>query len=220
MTVAASAILNRVRLQLADNQAGGLPYRWTDVELLGWLSDGQRTVVATQPRSSSKLVNVSLVAGTRQTLPSDAFQLLTCVRNMGASGTTPGKALQRVDRSLMDTQYPTWPQDTQTAAPYLWMYDLADPTAFHVYPPNNGTAKVEVLYAQLPTELVATSDLLTVDDIYLTPLFDYVMYRAHSKDSDYAGGQQLASVYLGSFTAFLSSLQKDEPTDLSMAGKT
>lgn len=220
MAVLASSILSRVRTQLIDNQSGGLPYRWTDAELLAWLSDGQRTVAATIPRASSKLYVLALVAGTRQVLPADAFQLITCIRNLGTSGSTPGRSLQKVNRDLMDIQYPTWPADTQTAAPTLWLYDLADPTAFHVYPGNNGTGKIEVLYSMLPTELVLTTDPLTVKDIYLTPLFDYVMYRAHAKDSDYAAGQGLAAMYLTSFTAFLGGLQKDDLTNLSTAGRT
>lgn len=220
MAVLASSVITRVRTQLVDNLAGGAPYRWSDSELLSWLSDGQRTIVSAIPRASSVVTNVVLVSGTRQTLPADAFQLITVVRNMGAGGATPGQSLQRVSRDLMDNQYPNWPAETPTASAKVFLYDLSDPTVFHVYPPSNAANTVEVIYSMQTPELTALTDPLVVKDIYTPALFDYVMFRAHAKDSDYAAGAQLAAGYMTSFTAYLSALQKDDPTNLSLVGRT
>ena len=46
MAVTAQTILTRVRTQLIDELT---QQRWTDPELLRWLSDGQRTLVAMDP---------------------------------------------------------------------------------------------------------------------------------------------------------------------------
>jgi hypothetical protein len=161
-----------------------------------------------------------MTTGSRQTLPGDAFQLISVVRNMGASGATPGQSLQRVERLHMDIQFPTWPADTGAATAKLYIYDISDPTAFHIYPPHAGTNTVEVVYSVQPVELTALTDTLAVRDMYQTPLFYYIMYQAHLKDSDYAAGQGLAGVYLQSFTAYLSGMQSDAATNNSLMGKT
>jgi hypothetical protein len=37
-------------------------------------------------------------------------------------------------------------------------------------------------------------------------MFDYVMFRAHSKDADFAAGRELAQTYLSSFTGMVQVL--------------
>jgi hypothetical protein len=195
MTVLASSILVRVRTQLVDN---GSTLRWADTELLSWLSDGQRSIVAVVPWASPKLVTLSLVAGTRQTIPSDGFKLINVYRNLTAGGTA-GLSCLYVPRNLLDTQYPSWHTSTAQSAVTHWTYDENDPAGFYVYPRNDGTGSLEINYSYMPVDLTATTTPLTVRDIYQTALFDYVMFRAHSKDSDYAAGQQLAGSYWQSF---------------------
>lgn len=219
MSIAASTIINRVRNQLIDTGAFG-PLRWTDAELLQWITDGQRTIVAASPRASALTAIVQLVTGTKQSIPAAGYQLITVYRNMGANGTTPGSALERIQRAIMDTQYPAWHTATAVAAPYAIMWDPSDPAAFYVSPPSDGTGKVELSYAVEPVDLVLTTDLLVVKDIYATPLFDYTMARATQKDSDYAPGMATTNMYMAAFTAFLAALMKDEMTLATQMGKT
>lgn len=220
MSVAASSIFSRVRTQLIDNGVSG-PVRWTDAELLQWLSDGQRTIVAASPRASAKRAVVPLVAGTRQTIPADGYCLLTPYRNMTSlAGTTPGNALQKIERNWMDTQFPAWHMATPVTQPTGVMWDPSDPGVYYVTPPSDGTGYVEMSYAVEPPEMTATTDLLVVKDIYATPLFDYVMFRCADKDSDYAPGQAVAAAYSAAFTGFIASLMKDDMTLATQANKT
>lgn len=46
---------------------------------------------------------------------------------------------------------------------------------------------------------------ITLDDIYANALLDYILYRAYSKDADYAGNSQRA---ISAYTAFLRSIGK------------
>lgn len=200
MAVVASSIISRARNQLADT---GSPQRWTDAELLNWISDGQRAIVVADPTASQTVTTVAMVAGTRQTLPSGAHKLIHIYRNLSVSG-TPGKACSYVPLSLLDTQYPSWHTDTAVAAVTHWSYDENDPVGFYVYPRNDGTGRVELNYSVMPIDLATTSTTITVRDIYQTALVDYVLFRAHSKDSDYAAGQALAAGYLQSFSAFIA----------------
>lgn len=200
MATTAQSIIDRVRTQLIDT---GTSPRWSDTELLAHISDGQRAIVAVRPEASTTLVSRSLVAGAVQTIPADGHATLTITRN------TSGRACSEVTRQLMNIQYPTWTTDTATATVRHYFVDEADKRYFYVYPPNTGTGSVELLYSVMPSDLASTSSTLTVRDIYQTPLFDYVMAKAHQKDSDFAAGQTLSAMYMQSFIAFIGNTQSD-----------
>lgn len=202
MAIAASKVLARVRSLLVDD---GTAYRWSTAELLKYLSDGQRTIAAAFPDQVTKVSNILLVEGTRQSLPSDGESLVTVYRNMGVAGTTPGRAVRLIKREILDDQNPNWHADAKVTAVYNYIYDPNDPTAFFVYPPSNGLGYVQINYSYNPAELTADTDNITVGDIYLTPLVDYVLYRAHQKDSDEAAGQEKANTHLQAFMMFLAA---------------
>lgn len=194
MTVAASVVLARVRSQTVDERT---PYRWSDAELLRWMSDGQRTIVAINPSATATTATRTLSAGTRQTGPTDCYKMLTVVRN------TSGNAVYPVPRELLDRQYPTWHADAQVAQVKHFFIDPADDVAFYVYPSNNGTGSVTITYSKHPPELTTVNDNLSVDDIYQTALIDYVIFRAYQKDSDDSSGAPLAAQHFAAFNAFM-----------------
>lgn len=200
MTVLASAIINRVRSLLVDEETTP---RWTDTELLRHLSDGQRTIAMMQPDSASRISSVQLAVGTRQSIPADGQQLLSIIRNMGTNGTTPGRAIRITRREIMDDQVPDWHSVAKANYTTNYMYDPQDQTSFFVYPPSNGTNYVEMNYTFIPDEITSLSDEIELSDMYLTPLTDYVMFRAHQKDADSSAGAQVADMYLKIFTLFI-----------------
>lgn len=202
MALLASTIINRARDLLIDT---GEVYRWSNAEMLRYLSDAQRTIVAIDPSANGVRDTVQLVAGTRQSLPSDAQMLLNIYRNMGAAGTTPGRAIRVVLREILDTQNPDWHSETKQNTVYNYTYDPVDETEFFVYPPSTGNNQVEVLYSKIPDELTELTDTLELSEKYATPLLDYVMYRAHQKDSDFAAGQGLAGSYLQAFQLYMQA---------------
>lgn len=202
MTVTAQAILTRVRTQLLDD----LPTkRWSDAELLGWLSDGQRTLVAADPSLGNVISSVKLVVGTKQVLPDGAFMLLDILRNMGSDGLTPGRVVTVTSRENLDRVDPNWHNSRRSDIARHYIYDPKQPKAYYVYPPSTGITYVEMSRAQNPADIAALTDLITVPDLYQTALFDFVMFRAHQKDSDYAAGDQTAQGYLQLFQMFVQS---------------
>lgn len=221
MAIVASSVINRVRTQLIDLGEDGAPYRWTDAELLKWLSDGCRTIVAVANSSSSRVIAMPLSAGTRQAIPADGHTLLGIFRNTTENNAKPGRAVRLVAREIIDAQNPDWHAMRPAKVVQNYIYDPEDQFAFYVYPPNDGTGYLELNYCVMPPDVTSMDDTLVVQDIYQTPLFDYVMFRAHLKDSDYAGGQGAAGTYLQSFMAFLnvneSSLAK-ENVNLQLLG--
>lgn len=196
MSVAASEIITRVRSQLIDEN---VTKRWSDAELLRWLSDGQRTIVALDPSLGEVTSVIQLDEGTKQTLPQDTVILLDIRRNMGTDGVTPGRAIRVATREAMDNNNPNWHSGLRSSVTQTYTYDPQQPKTFFVYPPSTGTNHVEVSRSAVPAELSAVTDNISVSDLYRTALVDYVMYRAHQKDSDYAAGEGKAAAYLNTF---------------------
>lgn len=202
MSLTAASVITRVRELLVDT---GTSPRWTDAELLRHLSDGQRAIARANPDAVQKVAVVQLVDGTRQSLPADGESLLTITRNMGVNGTTPGRAVRIIRRDIIDDQNPQWHADAKVSAIYNYIYDPTDSKAFFVYPPSNGNGHVEISYCYIPPEISSTATELDVDDMYITPLTDYVMFRALQKDADFAAGMQRAQMHFQAFLAFVTA---------------
>lgn len=194
-TITAQSIINKAAVQLTD--IGNT--RWTRAELLGWINDGQRQIVTMAPNATNKISTVQLVSGTRQTIPSDGWTLLEVIRSMGTDGTKPGRAIRLTSREMLDSFNPDWHSDTAATTPKHYLFDQQDQTAYFVYPPSNGKGYVQLNYSPVPADLASESSTISINDIFQTALLDYVLYRACSKDAEYAPGLALAAGYLQTF---------------------
>jgi hypothetical protein len=183
-TVTAQSIIDRAQVLLQDT----VKVRWPDAELLTWLNEGQQAIVVLKPTAYVRSVAVQLVAGTKQSLPADGIQLIDIVRNMGTDGLTPGRAVRIVTREVMDAQTPSWHVSPVSHIVKHYMYSALDPNTFYVYPrqPASGFGYVEMAYGARPPAVAAVGNTISVDDIYQTALLDYVLYRAYSKDTEFA----------------------------------
>lgn len=209
MTVLASTIIDKAAKQLLDLNN----IKWTRAELLGWLNDGMRQIVIIQPSATSTTVSKLLTSGTRQLIPTDGWLLLHIYRNMGTTGTTPGRVTRIVSREVLDGFNPNWHTETPSAEVKNYLYDVQDQLAFYVYPPNTGTGYVELNYSVQPTNLTAESQPIPIFDIFQSALVDYILYRACSKNAEYAPGLQLAQVYLTTFTTAIQTKTQSESTN-------
>jgi hypothetical protein len=193
-TITGTQIASRARRVLQDQSSGGT--RWLDAELLDWINDAQREIVLLKPEASSKIIDHTCVAGTKQTIPSDGIRLLTVIRN------TSGKSIRRVDRNVLDSENPNWHQTTANNVAEHFVFDEDMPTTFFLYPPRTGTpGQVEITYSAAPTDLAALGDVIYLNDIYANPLLDFLLYRAYLKDTDYAGNAQRAATHYQAFQA-------------------
>lgn len=211
-----SAIINSAATLLQD--ATGV--RWPEDELVKWLNDGQREVVLIRPDASVVNAPMTLVANsTKQTLPVGGIRLLDVVRNMGVDGLTPGGIVRLVNREVLDAQIPTWHVDAGQAAIKHFCNDPRDPKHFYVYPRPHATTvvQVEVLYSVSPADCVWPSvtpaAVISLDDLYGNALLDYVLYRAFSKDAEFAAYIQRAAGHYGAFATSLGiKLKTDTAT--------
>ena len=104
------------------------------------------------------------------------------------------------------------------------MYDPRQPKEFFVYPPATTAAEIEIIYADAvtghdlsesaldPTGSNATVILL--DDIYKSPITDWVLYRAYSKDAEYGANEQRA---VGAYNAFNTALGAKTQVDAAVS---
>lgn len=205
-TITAKSIIDKAAIQLTDT--GNI--RWTRAELLGWINDAQRQIVIMSPNATNKVATVQLAAGTRQSIPSDGWTLLEVIRYMGTDGTKPGRAIRLASRELIDSFNPNWHAATPTLIPNHYIFDLQDQTVFFVYPPNNGRGYVQLNYAPDPADVTNENNPISLNNIFETAILDYVLYRACSKDAEYAPGLQLAAGYLQTFMASMGQKAQSE----------
>ena len=206
MTVLASAIINKVSKILLDQNN----IKWPRAELLGYLNDGQRQIILIAPNSSNCTAVTALIAGTRQAIPADGWVLLDVYRNMGVSGTTPGRAIRIISKEIIDSFNPDWHSDVPTVAATNYVYDGQDQTAFWLYPPSTGTGHVQLNYAKVPTDITLETQAISVNDILQTAIFDYILFRAYSKDAASPTSLQTAQGYWASFSSALGAKEKAE----------
>jgi hypothetical protein len=196
---------------IAQDQTG---IRWPNTEWLDWLNDGQREIVLLKPQASVKNVSVALAANaSKQSLPSDGVLLIDVVRNLGSSGSTPGDAIRVVSREVLDAQRPSWHSDANTDGKIKhYCFDPRDPKNYYVYPKAPASAwAVELIYSASPTDAVI-GGAISIDDIYANALLNLMLYRAYSKDAEYAANAQLAAGY---YAAAMNSLGVKGQTEVS-----
>ena len=210
-TILAQAIVTRVERALFDltNE------RWSEAELLEYLSDGQRQIVVLRPEANPKNMSRQLVAGTRQTIPERGYQLLDIICNMGTDGNTQGRAVRMCAKAPLDAFLPMWhasrvgTEDKTSTTVENFVYDTKDRYHFYVYPPqpSNVQGSVLLVYAETPADITSLTATIDLDDAYEPNLFHYCMYRALTKDQP--GEDHDSSLADSQFRLFALSLAEE-----------
>ena len=197
-TTKAVDLINRVSITLQDPTY----VRWTQSELLNYLNDAQRQVVLFRPDAKAVNAPFTCANSAKQTLPADGLRLISVLRN------TAGRAITKVDRSILDVQLPTW-YETVVGSDGVkhYVYDALDPKNFYVFPKPAAAHPIDIIYAMAPVDIVVSNyttdtQVIGIDDIYANALMDYMMYRAYQKDSEFANLNR-AAVYYQAFTTSL-----------------
>jgi hypothetical protein len=198
--------------------------RWPLPELACWFNDGTREVAIHKPSASARSVLLPLVRGTRQTIPAGALMLLRVIRNLKDGSIDEarlgGRSVRIVNRDVLDTQHPSWHDaDVASFAKQVkhFVFDESDPTAFYVYPGNDGQGQVEALVSHSPTPVATTGETLddyAVDlplpDVYANAVLDYVLYRAYSKDASFAENMERANAHYNAFATSIGLKRQNE----------
>jgi len=199
-TITAQTIVDRAEKTLLDDTN----VRWAEAELLEYLNDAQRHIVMLKPDAYTKNTNIQMAASeTKNTIPADAIRLKRPVRNMGALGTSPGRAIIWANIDQLDKSNPDWHTDTASAVIQHFLADQHDPKTFYVYPPQpaTGMGYAEIIYFATPADIAIGATIL-LDDVYQDPMYFYVLSRAHSKETPEASDAKAGGYY----TLFLQSI--------------
>ena len=199
-------VINKVELILQDDTN----VRWTAAELLGWANDSYREIVLARPDVNTLSGTFTCVEGTRQVLTagfSSALRLIDVVCNKAVSSTKG--AVRLISRKILDDQRRNWHDLAAKSVDIeYFMFDPRLPKEFQVYPPATTAAQLEVLYASVPTGHTVSGqavpdEVIKIDDSYANCMVDYVLYRAYSKDAEYAANSQRAMAHLQAMQASL-----------------
>lgn len=186
--------------------------RWSPEDLLSYLNAGQREVVILRPDANVVVRAVALTPGqTRQSLPEDGLQLVDITRNLGEDGASPGRIVTVIEREEIDALAPDWHSEAPAADEIdHYTYDERSPKTFYVYRKLNvQNHMVEMHFSSTPTDALVkgvnggtANTTIAIDDIYQTALYDFMLMRAHAKDTD---AQNMAESD-GAYRRFLNRL--------------
>lgn len=212
----------------------------TEREMVDWLNDGQMAITMFMPSACSRIDVVRLRPGTKQSIESLAaadvkvgggavsaqdiqgVQVLYLVANMGADGTTPGRAIPPpVARKILDQNRPNWHTLSGTEV-RQFTFDPLTPKHFFVQPgiPADRLWVVMAYIAQpvriLPGgapgeeiygyEKTPPSDAtISVSDENVPDLVNYICARAFLKKADASQDDAKVSQYTGLFVNSLNA---------------
>lgn len=187
-------VLRRFRSVMMDEKS----IRWTVGEAFDWMNDGASEIVLRRPASRAVTEQVQLVAGTYQIASDNSAQVLDVVRNISANG-APGRPVRIADRQQIDDAEPNW-HNLRPAPTRHYMIDERSPTTFYVYPPAVDGAIIEMLVSKTPPKVVSVDDRIDMRPEFINAILNWMMYRAHSKDSEFSQGN-MAALHYQAFTA-------------------
>lgn len=214
MSFSAASIMYRAATTLLD--LGSV--RWSALELRDYLNEAMREVVTLKPNASTATVELTLVAGTRQTLPATYTVICRALRNKISQ-----TAITSIDNTiLLDQQIPGW--QSPDVIPYHRnvehiIPDIIDQDTFLVVPGNDGTGIIEAVVGRWPVPVHIGSDpadiltytaLVPLPDMMQNALVQYVLYRAYSKDAGSPSAAQRAAGHLAMFQNTIAALIQSE----------
>lgn len=182
-------LLRRFQTIMLDAKAA----RWSAQEAIDWMNDGATEIVLRRPASRAVTELLQLEDGTYQRASANTAQVLNVIRNIGVDG-RPGRTIRIADIHQIDDIDPMWHQG-RAGITKNYMVDERSPTTFYVYPPANGGAIVEMLVSKPPPYVSKNDDTLDMRPEFINAILEWMMYRAHSKDSEYAQGAMAIQHY-------------------------
>lgn len=198
-------IVNRVARELIDKNFT----RWTKETHLTNLNDAISAILIIRPDLGRTTKTETVAAGQfKVTLPDTAYKLLSVNH-------ADNYALQFVDIYRLNNNYPDW--RTRTAVtPLNWTRNDNDESCFFIFPAPTAEISVEYDYADKVSVTNVDTDAFPLEDIYELMVFDYMMYRAYSKDGQNESEQSKASAH---FQAFQLALTGKTQTDVNEAAR-
>lgn len=196
----ASDVVTSAATLLVDNAHR----RWPRAELLGYLSEGRRHMMALRPDIYTAQVSMFTAAGADQTIPGSIYRLVS-IDYVSSNTSSPKRAVRLGKTQHMDALDPGW-RNATPGLPRHYFYDERERNKFSLYPPPlvNMVVGATVIADPLP-EFVAETTNLVPEGALAIALIDFVCYRAFTKDADAVGNSNRATAHYQQFAALLGA---------------
>ncbi|KHE13025.1 hypothetical protein OI71_21675 [Aeromonas hydrophila] len=206
-----SELLNRASIELTDTQR----ISWGLDDLISYYNSAISAIASARPDIFIKTQPFVCVAGTRQTAPAGTIKLIDVERN-----TQSGKTIRYVSRADLERLIPSWASSTGGIEAELYIHEPTNITAFWLYPGVKAGVSVDLVLSILPPPVtksqVESGAQVQVDDRYITPCLDWIMYRAFMRDSEVTANASRGQLHLQSFTQALSVSTETDATMLAL----
>ncbi|MGL6006974.1 phage adaptor protein [Aeromonas sobria] len=206
-----SEILNRASTELTDTPR----ISWGLEDLISYYNSAISAIASARPDIFIKTQPFACAAGTRQTAPAGTIKLIDIERN-----TLNGKSIRYVSRADLESLIPSWASSTGGEEAELYIHEPTNISAFWLYPGVKAGMSVELVLSILPTPVtraeVESGVSVQVDDRYITPCLDWIIYRAFMRDSEVTANASRGQLHLQSFSQALSVSTETDATMLAM----
>lgn len=205
-------LLERVSLELTDTSRT----HWPLEDLVHYYNSAIAAIANYRPDVFAQTQAFDCVAGTRQALPAGAIKLIEVERNTG------GRKLRYFERGVLDDLAPEWVTETGAAEAEAYLYELANPHIFWLYPGVAAGVQVDLVLSVLPVSVtvsqVEAGNELQMDETYLTPCMDWIIYRAYLRDADDTANSGRGQLHLQAFAQYLGIKIQTDSTLASLRG--
>ncbi|MBO9492078.1 hypothetical protein J7384_17080 [Endozoicomonas sp. G2_1] len=179
--------------------------RWPKQEWLDWFNGAVLAVIGLRPDANIANEEYDTTGGqSLQTLPASGLRLINVVYNVGT-----GKQIRRIEKRMLDDQVDNWYNASGSDVDH-YVYDDRDPKSFWIYPTPASSHKLRIIYSEAPSSITISNfttdtQVLPIDDSYMNPILDHMLYRAYSKDADYAENASRAAQHMQAFQVALGA---------------
>lgn len=167
---------------------------WSSEEWLMWFNDAILAVVNARPDALIENTVFTTSSGSKQSIPANGIRFVDLIQNAGT-----GTPIRQIQRRQLDDQVPIWHKKTGDEVLHF-VFNPIDPKHFYIYPQPTEGHELELMYSVAPVAVKIDNfnddtNVLPIDDVYLNPILDLMLYRAYSKDADYAENLQRAQAH-------------------------
>lgn len=197
-----SVILQNVNFVLDDPNNT----KFSLTQKIAVINSALQALISYRPDAASYTAMMLLVAGTRQTLPSDGVRLLKVIRNRGVSGLSDaGRAIRKADMLVQDALLPDWHLTNGQTVIDEYFYDPLQPKEFYVYPPAPVSPQIgiDISYVRVLPTITATTDTFPVDDYFAPAIQEWMLYSIWGSDDEQSPNYGAAQGHLQTFFSLL-----------------
>lgn len=175
MTIFSDIITDDIEKQLNDTGQT----LWTNETLFKYVTEAQNAIILLGVDANIVQAEFPLLQDAMQTIPEGGVRFIDILRNVA------GGPVRKIEKKVMDDVLPDWMiEQTETGIEHF-MFEEERPTVFWVYPaPSTSTQKIALSYAKAVDLITADNDPITLPDIYIPAIKEYILWRCLSMENE------------------------------------